>query len=213
MGVTGRTVLAFLAWNLFLAWIPLALAGFVSLELLHMRYGLALVTGVLWLLFLPNAPYIATDFVHVRASTGSPAWANAVVIGFFAAAGLLLGFAALFLVHESVRQRLGWRTAWCLAIGAVTVSALGMYLGRMYALNSWDALVRPGLFLARTLPLVLEPVAHWRALVASAALAVSLAATYTLAYAVTRRRAENRRPPARRVCRPSASPSTPPRSR
>jgi uncharacterized membrane protein len=197
MGVTGQTVLDFLAWNLLLAWIPLVLAAGVGLALLRSRYRLALASGIVWLLFLPNAPYIATDFVHVRTSTGSPVWVNAVVIGCFAVSGLLLGFGALYAVHESARLRFGSRAAWCLAIGAATVSAVGIELGRMHALNSWDAIVRPGLFFARTLPLIFEPIAHWRGLVASAALAALLAATYAIAYFVTRRRGEQRHSPAR----------------
>ena len=62
----------FLIWNLFLAWIPLLLALLVYDRYRRGRPLLVLAPAlVLWLLFLPNAPYIVTDFVHL--SAGAPA--------------------------------------------------------------------------------------------------------------------------------------------
>ena len=52
----------FLPWNLFLAAIPAIAAG------LFARASNRAVQGVLflvWILFLPNAPYLVTDFVHL----------------------------------------------------------------------------------------------------------------------------------------------------
>jgi len=72
--VAARTVYAhtghfqFLIWNLFLAWIPLALAG-LAYRIASRRSALARLivvpTAIVWLLFFPNAPYIVTDFVHL----------------------------------------------------------------------------------------------------------------------------------------------------
>src|SRR2546421_10779025 len=61
----GATGFRFLYWNLLLAWIPFVLSLVVydrdrrGTELV--RLGPA---AALWLLFLPNAPYIFTDFIH-----------------------------------------------------------------------------------------------------------------------------------------------------
>ena len=64
---TGNVNFRYLIWNLFLAWIPFALAVFVYDRWRRRRGGVLLVTlGALWLLFFPNAPYIATDFVHLQ---------------------------------------------------------------------------------------------------------------------------------------------------
>src|SRR5688572_28335885 len=62
---------AFLFWNLGLACAPLF---FSSLVVLQRRLSLQLLFGCLWLLFLPNAPYIITDFIHLRVLDSGPIW-------------------------------------------------------------------------------------------------------------------------------------------
>src|SRR4051794_15490275 len=54
----------FLAWNLILAWIPFVAAiGVEVLLRLRWRAG-ALFCGLVWFLFLPNAPYLVSDLSH-----------------------------------------------------------------------------------------------------------------------------------------------------
>ena len=80
---TDNVNFRYLIWNLFLAWIPFALAVFVYDRWRRRGPGLALfVLGGLWLLFFPNAPYIATDFVHLNHDPLSPFWYDAVTIAF-----------------------------------------------------------------------------------------------------------------------------------
>src|SRR6266566_9040151 len=54
-----------IAWNLFLAWIPFVLALIIYDRDSPTASRPALVAvAVLWLLFLPNAPYIVTDLKY-----------------------------------------------------------------------------------------------------------------------------------------------------
>ena len=63
----------FLAWNLVLAWIPFLLAVALYDAARRGRSSSFLwLLGGAWLLFLPNAPYIVTDFVHVGRVSGRP---------------------------------------------------------------------------------------------------------------------------------------------
>ena len=81
----GALGFRFLVWNLILAWIPLLLALFVydryrrGSPLARLAPALAV-----WLLFLPNAPYIVTDFVHLSAASSAPLWFDGVVVSAFA---------------------------------------------------------------------------------------------------------------------------------
>src|SRR4029077_8633784 len=81
--------------------------------------ALLLVLGGLWLLFFPNAPYIARDFVHLRHVPLSPYWVDAGTIAAFAWLGVLLGFASLYLMQTVVRQWRGVVAGWVFAVFAL----------------------------------------------------------------------------------------------
>ena len=55
--------------------------------------------GTLWLLFFPNAPYMLTDFIHLRQSPTTPLWYDGLMISSFAWTALLLGFVSLYLMQ------------------------------------------------------------------------------------------------------------------
>jgi uncharacterized membrane protein len=135
----------FLAWNLFLAWLPLIFA--LGVHERHHRgerhgwrlWGLA----TLWLLFLPNAPYIFTDLVHLTARFTPHFWADLSLVLLVALTGFLLGFVSLYLMQGVVAERFGHLAGWVFIVGAALVSAFGIYLGRFLRWNSWDVVMHP----------------------------------------------------------------------
>jgi hypothetical protein len=78
----------FLVWNLFLAWVPYMWSLWAaSIERRHPRaWWRLLLPGALWLLFFPNAPYIVTDFVHLRERPPVPLWYDLGLLAAFALA-------------------------------------------------------------------------------------------------------------------------------
>src|ERR1700677_3867524 len=75
---TGNFRYLLLVWNLILAWLPLLFALAV-----YRRYqrgergGWRIFTlAALWILFLPNAPYIFTDLIHLDAHFRSHYWVD-----------------------------------------------------------------------------------------------------------------------------------------
>ena len=139
----GSQGLDFLVWNIFLAWIPLIAA----LALDDVRTTpLALNFPLLgfWLAFFPNAPYLVTDLVHLNDFGHGPAGAIAVVALIAAVpTGLALGFSSLLLVERSMRDRLGPRVALAISVASLVTACVGIYLGRVLRLNTWDLLSRP----------------------------------------------------------------------
>jgi uncharacterized membrane protein len=143
--LSDSTDYVFLVWNLFLAWIPLGMAYFVSFAKKR-RYVLITVplAAALWLLFLPNAPYILTDLQHLRHPYGGvPIWFDMLLINWFAWTGLLLGIFSLFLMHDIVRRMIGRWAGWFFVLSVSLLSGLGIYLGRFLRWNSWDLILRP----------------------------------------------------------------------
>jgi len=137
------TAYRFLDWNLFLAWIPLALALAAHRASFRRRPYLTVPLGLLWLLFFPNAPYVLTDFIHLQDSTTTPLWYDGLMISSFAWTALILGFVSLYLMQTIWRQAVGGFLAWCGVIAALALASLGVYIGRYVGYNSWDALLHP----------------------------------------------------------------------
>jgi uncharacterized membrane protein len=177
------TFFHFLLWNLVLAWVPALLAlRLRSSSRESRRLGPLLPLGLLWLLFLPNAPYVVTDVIHLRSGDRVSMLYDVPMLGVFAGTGLLLGFLSLYLVQSVVRARFGDRRGWLLVAAVIPLTGIGVYLGRVLRWNSWDLLVRPEHRIAQLLPHVsLASVAHGLAL--SAVVALWLAVGYAFFYA------------------------------
>lgn len=161
---TGERDYLFLVWNLFLAWVPYVCT--VALRWAHARRArnVSLVPlFVLWLGFLPNAPYLVTDFIHLRFRDGAPLWFDAVMVASFAWAGVGLGAASLRGGSRIVRARGGaWAAAAFVPLVALA-TGFGIYLGRFVRLNTWDVATRPGTVVAQVLSPLVHPFAHPRA--------------------------------------------------
>jgi uncharacterized membrane protein len=105
----------FLAWNLFLAWIPLVAAVAVyDADRRGARVRRLIPLGALWLLFLPNAPYLLTDLIHLGSRDDAPLWFDVVLFTGFAWTGTLLGFLSLYLMQVVVRRLAGGAWSWAL---------------------------------------------------------------------------------------------------
>jgi uncharacterized membrane protein len=175
---TGDANFRYLIWNLFLAWIPFALAVFVYDRWRRRGAGLTLfILAAVWLLFFPNAPYIATDFVHLQRDPLAPYWYDAVTISAFAWMGVLLGFASLYLMQTVVRQWRGELAGWIFAVIAIGLGSLGIYLGRFLRLNSWDAVEHPSVLPGILHAVARDPFAYQEAI------AVTLLFTFALMFA------------------------------
>jgi len=182
---TGNVNFRYLIWNLFLAWIPFVLAVFVYDRWQRRGAGVALfVLGALWLLFFPNAPYIATDFVHLQHDPLAPFWYDAVTIASFAWLGLLLGFASLYLMQTVVRQWRGPAAGWAFAVVAIGLGSLGIYLGRFLRLNSWDALEHPSVLPRIAHAVARDPFAYQEAIMVTVLFTLALTFAYFLLYSV-----------------------------
>ena len=145
----------FLIWNLVLAWVPLGAATIVRAT--HRRApSLGALAFVVWLAFLPNAPYLVTDFIHLRWRDGAPLWFDALMLATFAWTGVSLGVVSLRIIVSVVCERAGTPTAIAFVAATSFLTGFGIYLGRFIRLNSWDVIFRP----LAVLGTIARPVAH-----------------------------------------------------
>jgi uncharacterized membrane protein len=178
LGVTDPTAqlsypTKFLVWNLFLAWIPMVFA--VGFAVARRRLWLVPL-GALWLVFLPNAPDLVTDLVHL--GEGYELWRHVLQYGFAAWTGILLGVVSLLLVHRRIERDVGAIWGWLVVVMSVGLCAIGVVIGRFQRWNSWDLVTRPNSVVAATFEWVRAPFSY----VQSTGVALAVAAFFGLAY-------------------------------
>jgi uncharacterized membrane protein len=141
---SGSFALGFLAWNLFLAAVPAVAAWFFARAMGRNSSTIERVVWfVIWILFLPNAPYIITDFVHLTTHPGIPFWYDTALLVSCAGTGLLLGYTSIADVQFVIARRFSPLAGWMLVVAAVLLSGFGIYLGRFLRWNSWDTVTSP----------------------------------------------------------------------
>jgi uncharacterized membrane protein len=184
---TGTRVHGWLAWNLFLAWIPFLLA-----LLLYQRaragasWRVLAPLGLLWLAFFPNAPYLITDLKHIGHGAQVPVLYDVLLLSAAAWLGLLLGLTSLFLVHGVARRLVGTLDAWALVVAVLALSSFGIYLGRVQRWNSWDLVVHPTSIGDQIGSGLLHPLSHPRPLGLTVLLTAFLLASYLVLYSFAR---------------------------
>jgi len=139
---TGAFSYIFLLWNVFLAWIPLWVS--IYLYRMHERRRdkpvLFWAAAFVWLIFYPNAPYIATDVVHINwiYDGDSSRWFDIILLLCCAWTGVLLGFVSLYTMRKWVVGAYGGAAGNMLALAVIALSSFGVFIGRFLRLNSWD---------------------------------------------------------------------------
>ena len=139
----------FMLWNLFLAAHPRGPRARCSFTTSRSpaRRASGGSGSATWVLFLPNAPYVLTDVVHMvhdiqRAHSDTWAYLVIATYGVLFAFGLASYAFSLQLfrrfLHRTVRARLDRAGDPRRARACV----LAMYLGRVIRLNSWDVVTR-----------------------------------------------------------------------
>ncbi|CAN5487909.1 DUF1361 domain-containing protein [soil metagenome] len=167
---TNQFTYLFLVWNLFLAWIPLAVA-IVSKKLALTSWKLIVATFI-WLVFFPNAPYLITDLYHLSHFKKIPAWYDALMLFTAAYCGVVTGFISLQIMEEHWKQtwqvkyvskrsdKSKFRLRLFLLAMLFTATGFGLYLGRVLRYNSWDVLTDTNTLAFDILDRIANPLSH-----------------------------------------------------
>ncbi len=185
-----------LVWNLFLAWLP-ALGAFAAYNLNHLptriRWLPIIGISLLWLLFLPNAPYLVTDIIHLKPHHGVPLWYDLITLVAFAWTGSFLGLVSLFLMQVLVRRALGNVASWLFVFGALALNGFGVYFGRVLRWNSWDVLFRPTSLFYEMLEGLLNPFDHLHTIAFAGLFTLLFTAVYLMMVSFTQLQLERPR--------------------
>ena len=144
-------------WNLFLAFIPLALSFWLFRWQTKSRSLLWWIGLIVFISFLPNAPYLLTDIIHLIEATraGYSAWIITLIFIPLHLFAILSGLEAYVVSlinqgHYLRRQGAGKFVIWAELI-VHSLCAVGVYLGRFRRFNSWDLVTQPRIVFIKTI--------------------------------------------------------------
>lgn len=132
----------FLLWNLFLGFLPLFFAYIVLLFNKGLSPFLLIAGSFLWLLFYPNAPYMMSDLIHVQAQSVTVIY-DTLIIFSISTLALFYGFYSIKFIYTVWKDHYSPNSALTLVLVSIFLSSLGIYLGRILRLNSWDLFTKP----------------------------------------------------------------------
>lgn len=141
----NRYSLVYILWNLLLAFIPFIVSLFIVYlkKIGKLRDVYFIILGIIWLLFLPNAPYIVTDLIHIGVVRSVPVLYDSVLLFTSAWLGLLLGLNSIFHVEKVLLSKYSKKTTNIIILIILLLISFGIYLGRFLRFNSWDILTNP----------------------------------------------------------------------
>ena len=176
----GATYL-FLIWNLLLAWVPyFAAQRFSKMQSQGSGWVSMTLCFCIWLLFLPNAPYIITDFLHLGPKPPIPLWYDIILLFAFACTGLLLGLLSLHNMHQTLRRQFSKGFSRAIILASIGLSGFGIWLGRFQRWNSWDIFTRPDVLLLD----IVNTLTTWSELVRAIGISVLLSGILLIGYGV-----------------------------
>jgi uncharacterized membrane protein len=157
------TLYGFFVWNLFLAAVPLVLSTILLASAARRRNPvLEILLLLAWIAFLPNAPYMVTDLIHLEPLPPVPVWFDSLMLGSYALLGLLLTYLSVADVERVVTWRVGRIGGAVVAYLSLAACGFGIYAGRFLRWNTWDLLVSPEELWAGAIRPLTYPATHPR---------------------------------------------------
>lgn len=163
--LTGTLIYIFILWNIILAAAPLWIESLMQSANRKWKGwtsgGVSVILGGAWLLLLPNAFYILTDFTHQNSDVvvnmrndgyfggiyytrGDAVYVyDSLLILIATSIGAYFGGLALLHAYTFFRKHTGKAATYGIVGGIMVLSGIGVYIGRYGRWNSWDVLYRP----------------------------------------------------------------------
>ncbi len=186
--VTGSPMYLFLIWNLFLAFVPYWISGWLIRNYTATRINIKFIIALsAWLLFIPNSFYIITDFFHLSRFRLAPKWFDLLMIFSFAWNGLIFGIISLRRVEILFTRVRKKRFTIFMIFVVMWLCAFGIYIGRYLRFNSWDIITDPFSLGAEIINMIIQPVEYGYAW----GMTICYAVFMTLAYVTIKKMSES----------------------
>ncbi len=142
------TYFIYLLWNIFLALLPFLVSSIMLWQ--NNKGKLSKIffapSSLIWLLLLPNAPYIVTDLIHIGRGHGAPILYDTFLLFSSAWLGLILFAYSLSHIEKIILEKYGKFIASIKIPSIILLVSIGIYIGRYLRFNSWDIFTDPSFF-------------------------------------------------------------------
>lgn len=150
----------YMFWNIFLAFIPLLIS---SILLFYSNKNnifkpLFLFGFILWFIFLPNAPYVITDFIHLGKIRAVPVMYDIFVLFSSALVSLMAGIFSMFHIEKILLIKFSKKNTNIILVIITLFASFGMYLGRFLRFNSWDFFVSHNFLISNIWDIFIHPI-------------------------------------------------------
>jgi uncharacterized membrane protein len=141
--IWGKFSFIYILWNIFLAFIPFIISSLLlSYTKIDKFKKTIFIIGIFfWLLFIPNAPYIITDFIHLGEIRAVPIIFDTFLLFSSASLGLIIGFHSFFHIEQIIKVKHSPRVTSIIMGLIILLISFGIYLGRFLRFNSWDIFI------------------------------------------------------------------------
>ena len=146
-----------IVWNLFLAFIPLAISFWLFLRRSKRRSLLWWSGLITFIAFLPNAPYLLTDIIHLIEAirAGYSIWITTLVFIPLHSLAIFIGWEAyvIALINQGhyLRKQGARKYIFASELTTHALCAIGIFLGRFRRFNSWDLVTKPDILFVSTI--------------------------------------------------------------
>ena len=135
-------------WNLFLAIIPLGLSYYLFRPQALRNLAWWILLSV-FIAFLPNAPYILTDSIHIieLSQQSYPMWSIILILIpqyiLFISAGFQAYVISLTRLNHYLADSIAKKYLILINLIIHSLCVVGIYIGRFERFNSWDLVTKP----------------------------------------------------------------------
>jgi uncharacterized membrane protein len=140
----------------FLAIIPYAITIYLSSKQNIDKIKLV-VWFLVWLVFLPNAPYIVTDLIHIRSGNNTMLWLDVLVVLSFALSGLFLFYLSIYDMQRIIASKFKKIPITASTLLILFLCGFGVYLGRFLRYNSWEIISQPQILITDVFNILISP--------------------------------------------------------
>lgn len=135
----------YILWNIFLAFLPILVSSLIVFyeNKNNLTKSFFIFLGIVWLMLIPNAPYIVTDLIHIGQGRTVPALFDSFVLFSSALAGLLMGLYSMSQIESVMRTKYSAKVTSIVMPLILLLISFGIYIGRFLRFNSWDVLTNP----------------------------------------------------------------------